>query len=112
VAYQRGTLLIERNLPTDCIPVPASSVAEIFKMLKTGVADVSINVEPAQSPLHPLAVAASIGRLDDALERVPLHHYLLDSHRELGERLNVVLKRMQASGEIQTIRTKTLGAAK
>ncbi len=108
VAYQRGVLLIERNLPSDSRRVEAASVAEVFRLVKSGMADVGLAVEPIQSLPNPLAVSAGLTRVDAVIDQIPLHHYLLGRHREIGARLNSVLKRMQASGELDAIRARVL----
>ncbi len=110
VVYQRGALVVERNLPDDCVRVEAAAIGELFRMLSRGMADVALVVESVQSEPHALASAAGIVRLDGAVERTALHHYLLGSHRELGTRLGGALKRMSASGEMQAITLKTLQA--
>lgn len=108
VAYQRGVLLIERNLPSDSRRVEAASLTEVFRLVKSGMADIGLAVEPVQSLPNPLAASAGLGRLDAVIDQIPLHHYLLGRHREIGARLNSVLKRMQASGELDAIRARVL----
>ena len=108
VVYQRGTLVVERNLPAHCQPVEAGSIVEMFRLLSYGVADVALAVEPALSKPHLLSNAYGIRRSDGVIERIPLHHYLVGKHRETGVRLNTVLKRMASSGEMQAIANKTL----
>lgn len=108
VAYQRGALIVERNLPPTSQSLEGSNIAEQFRMLGRGMADVVLIVEPANNKPHALAKAAGAMRTDTALELIPLHHYLLGSHREFGLRLGAVLARMSANGELQAIRTKAL----
>ncbi len=108
VAYQRGTLVVERNLPPNCQRVEAGSVVELFRLLSHGVADIALVVEPAQSKPHPLSNTYGAGRSDGILERTPLHHYLLGKHQETGARLNTVLKRMANNGEMQAVTNRAL----
>lgn len=108
VAYIRGTLLIEKNLPAGSLAIAASSQIELFRMLKMGLCDVLLMPELEHSELSALATAPGARRLDGALERLPLHHYLTARHQELGKRLDAVLKRMEASGEAQAIKIKKL----
>lgn len=108
VGYQRGVLIIERNLPADIRRVEATTLADLFPLLSRGLADVVLAVEPAQSPPFALALAAQIQRQPAALESVALYHYLLDRHRDFGLRLGSVLKRMQGNGQMQEIRLKAL----
>ena len=111
VAYQRGALIVERNLPPTSQRLEGSNIGEQFRMLGRGMADVVLIVEPANNKPHALAKAAGAIRTDTALELIPLHHYLLGSHRDFGLRLGAVLARMSASGELQAIRAKALHGA-
>ena len=104
VAFLRGTLLIERKLPGGAHRVEASSIVEMFRLLQRNTVDVVVMSDPVHSKPHPSARPAGVVRLDGVLETTPLHHYLLGKHHELGTRLNAVLKRMAASGEMQDIR--------
>lgn len=108
VGYQRGVLIIERNLPADIRRVEATTIPDLFQLLSRGFADVVLVVEPAQSPPSPIAQTAHIQRQAAVLESVALYHYLLERHREFGQRLGSVLKRMQSSGQMQEIRLKAL----
>ncbi|MES2949948.1 MAG: hypothetical protein V4858_15505 [Pseudomonadota bacterium] len=108
VAYQRGALVVERNLPPSSQRLEGSSIAEQFRMLGRGMADVVLIVEPANNKPHALAKAKAAIRTDTALQLIPLHHYLLGSHRDFGLRLGTVLARMMASGELQMVRAKAL----
>lgn len=110
VAYLRGTLLIERNLPPGSLRLESASVSDMFRLASSGVADVVIMSDPAQSPPHPLARPAGLTRLDGRLASTHLHHYLLGKHQELGQRLNLALKKMAANGEMQIIRAKAVKA--
>ena len=111
VAYQRGALIVERNLPPTSQRLEGSNIGDQFRMLGRGMADVVLIVEPANNKPHALAKAAGAVRTDAALELIPLHHYLLNSHRDFGLRLGVVLARMSANGELQAIRAKALNGA-
>ncbi len=111
VVYQRGALVVERNLPEDSVRVEAAAIGELFRILARGMADVGLIVEPVQSEPHALAAAVGVVRLDGAVEHTALHHYLLASHQAFGIRLGGVLKRMSTSGEMQSIAQKALQAA-
>lgn len=108
VAYLRGALVVERNLPPDCQRLEASNVSDVFRLLTRGAADIALVLEPQHSKPHPLAVAAGMTRSSEVIERTPMHHYLLEKHRDIGQRLNLVLKRMTASGEMQAVVGKAL----
>lgn len=108
VGYLRGTLMIERQLGSSVIRVEGSTTDDVFKLLIRDVVDIVLIVEPTQSPPSSTALAAKLERLDVVLDSVPLYHYLAERHREVGIRLNTVLKRMQNSGELQKIRAKAL----
>ncbi len=111
VVYQRGALIVERNLPDDTVRIEAASTAEVFRVMGRGMADVALVVEQVQSEPHPQAIATGLVRLEGAMERTALHHYLLGSHREFGARLGAVLKRMSTSGDMQAITQKVLQSA-
>lgn len=108
VAYLRGTLLIERHLPSGSHHIESPAIVDMFRLASSGVADVVVMSDPAQSQPHPMARAAGLTRLDAILASTNLHHYLLGKHQELGQRLNGVLKRMAATGEMQAIRSKAV----
>ena len=108
VGYLRGTLIIERQLGSGNKRIEGDTQADVFKLLSRGIVDVVLIVEPAQSPPAANAVAAKLERLEVVLDSVPLYHYLSERHRDVGIRLNTVLKRMQSSGELQKIRQKVL----
>ena len=108
VGYLRGTILIERQLNASIKRVEGDTQDDVFKLLSRGVVDVVLIVEPSQSPPASSALTAKLERLDVVLDSVPLYHYLSERHREVGLRLNTVLKRMQSSGELQKIRMKAL----
>jgi ABC-type amino acid transport substrate-binding protein len=112
VAFMRGTLLIERKLPAGSQRLEASSLHEMFRLLQAGIADVILVTEPAQLDPNPLAIGVGAVRLEAVLERTPLHHYLLNSHRELGERIDGVLKRLEANGETRAIKARVMSASR
>jgi ABC-type amino acid transport substrate-binding protein len=103
VAYRRGVLVIERNLGPGIKRVEAKSEADALRMAAAGVVDLALAAESAQAPVHVLATGGKLRRQDAVLHEVPLYHYLRNSHRALAERLDLVLKRMRAAGEIDAI---------
>lgn len=108
IGYIRGVLMIERNLDSTVNRVEGSSADDVFKLLSRGLVDIVLVVEPAQSPPSSAALAAKLERIDVVLDSVPLYHYLAERHRDIGMRLNTILKRMQDSGQLQKIRLKAL----
>ena len=108
VGYLRGTLVIERQLGSPLKRVEGDTQDDVFKLLSRGVVDVVLVVEPAQSAPASSAVAAKLERLEVVLDTVPLYHYLSERHRDVGIRLNTILKRMQTNGELQKLRQKVL----
>jgi polar amino acid transport system substrate-binding protein len=108
VGYLRGALMIERQLGSVIKRVEGDTQDDVFKLLSRGVVDVVLVVEPTQSAPASSALAAKLERLDVVLDSVPLYHYLSERHRDVGIRLNTVLKRMQSSGELQKIRQRVL----
>ena len=110
VAYMRGVLVLERNIPNGAVRVEADTAAEVLRMVNAGIADVGLMTEPAQAKLYPGAKTYGLVRQDAVLMQYPLHHYLIASHRDLGLRLNAVLKKLEASGELPAIRAKAIAA--
>ena len=110
VAYMRGVLVLERNIPNGGVRVEADTAAEVLRMVNAGIADVGLMTEPAQAKPYAGAKTYGLVRQDAVLLQYPLHHYLIGSQRELGLRLNAVLKKLEASGELQAIRAKALAA--
>lgn len=108
VAYQRGILRIEQLLPAGALRVEASSSHELFRLLASGGADLALSTEPGQAP--PLRRATGLRRLEVVLDEHALHHYLDARHAELAKRLNLALRKLQASGELDNLRRHTLQA--
>jgi polar amino acid transport system substrate-binding protein len=111
VAYARGTLVIERNLPPTARRVETRSTEDALRMAAEGIVDVAIVAIPQQAPLSAYETSGKLHRLEPALDQVALYHYLIARHRGLAERLDVVLARLQASGELDQIRQRALGQA-
>jgi polar amino acid transport system substrate-binding protein len=103
VGYRRGVLVIERHLAADVKRIEAKTDGDALRMLTAGLVDVVLTTEPAYGPVHPLALSARLSRQEQVLLEVPLYHYLRGNHRALAERLDVVLKRMQQSGELDAL---------
>jgi ABC-type amino acid transport substrate-binding protein len=108
VGYLRGTLLIEKNLPNIVRTIEGTSESDVFKLLSRDIVDVALLVELGECPPSSITLSQEMIRQDTVLEAVDLHHYLLARHREFGIQLNTVLQRMKNSGELQTIRLRTL----
>jgi polar amino acid transport system substrate-binding protein len=108
VAYRRGILAIERNLPVNTRRIEANSSADLFRMLAMGIADVALLGEPAQSEPNPLAEPVHANRVASVLHEELLYHYVLAKHGALAERLNTTLLAMQASGETRKIRQQAM----
>jgi len=106
VAYQRGVLRIEQMLPAGARRVEAGSVTELFRLLKTGIADVALCTEFASGP--PLRRGERLRRLEQPLEEHKLYHYLGGGQAELARQLSGLLQRWQASGELEAIRQAAL----
>lgn len=107
-AYLRGTRIIENKLPASSRRVAATTVDETFRMVARGMADIAIVVEPTDSPAHPLAASDNLTRLAPVIDQLPLYHALSSRHRDLAMRLNVVLEKMSASGEMREIQKSAL----
>lgn len=103
IAHERGVLTVEGKLPADSKRVEGRSIPDVFRILDADLADVAVITEAAHNPPYSNAIAAHIRRLDVVLDEQPLYHYLTQRHSALAIRLNTVLKRMEASGEINLI---------
>lgn len=108
VAYLRGVLLIEDNLPEKVIRLESNTEIDALRALSAKVANLALFAEPKQSPPHPYAQIHQLQRLDIILEKAPLYHYLIDRHRELATKLNKVLEAMQADGRMEDIQRHAL----
>ncbi len=108
VAYQRGVLRVEQLIPAGALRVEASSSHELFRLLASGGADLALSTEPGQAP--PLRRATGLRRLEVVLDEHALHHYLDARHAELARRLALALRRLQASGELDSVRRHALHA--
>ncbi len=108
VAFVRGVLVIERNLPPGAVRVEVGSDADLLRMLPRDMADIGVVAEPARNTLNGIALPATVQRQDKVLEEVPLYHYLHGRHAELAVRLDTALRAMQASGEADALRRKAL----
>lgn len=109
VTYQRGVLAIERRLPDGALRVEANDDPDAFRHLKAGLAEIAVIVEPRQAP--PAALPDEFRRLDLVLETIPLHHYLHARHRAVAARLGEALQRLEASGELASVRQRVLQSA-
>ncbi len=108
VTYSRGTLMVENKLPTNTKRLAAVSAAEMFRMVAQNMADIAIVVEPNGSPPQPLAGSSGLIRLEPVLDQASLYHALSSRHRDLAVRLNAVLVKMSASGEMKEIQKRAL----
>lgn len=106
--YLRGTLMVESKLPTATKPMAAASLNDMYRMVARNMADIAIVVEPAGSPPQALALSDGLIRLAPVLDQAPLYHCLSGRQRELAARLNTVLEKMSASGEMKEIQKRAV----
>lgn len=105
VAHIRGVVRIEQLLPAPAQRVEAASLADVWRLLSTGTADVAVVSEMLRGPgLAPVGLR----RLEVVLDEHTLHHMLGPQHSDLARRLNAALQRLQASGEAEALRQATL----
>ncbi|MEJ6001651.1 substrate-binding periplasmic protein [Paucibacter soli] len=103
VAHLRGVLLIEQQVPADARRVEAGTVDELFRLLALQMVDVVVTVEARLALPLGQRVSPAIARADAELAALPMHHYLGERHGELARRLDAVLARLKASGELDRL---------
>ncbi|CAM3743852.1 substrate-binding periplasmic protein [Roseateles saccharophilus] len=110
VAHLRGVVRVEQLMPAGVHRVEAGSLKELWRLLATEAADVAILSEPAGSPTQKPAGVPGLRRLETVLDEHSVHHVLAGRHAALAQKLNAALLRLQASGELDTLRESTLQA--
>jgi len=110
VAHLRGVVRVEQLMPAGTHRVEAGSLRELWRLLATDAADVAVLSELAGSPAQKPAGVPGLQRLDIVLDEHTIHHVLAGRHAALAKRLNAALLRLQASGELETLRQSTLQA--
>lgn len=110
VAHLRGVVRVEQLMPAGVHRVEAGSLRELWRLLATEAADVAVLSELAGSPAQRPAGIPGLQRLDLVLDEHPIHHVLASRHAALAQKLNAALLRLQASGELDTLRQSTLQA--
>lgn len=108
VAHLRGVVRVEQLMPAGVHRIEAGSLRELWRLLATDAADVAILSEPAVSPVQKPAGITGLRRLDLVLDEHTVHHVLAGKHRDLAQKLNTALLRLQASGELEALRQATL----
>lgn len=111
IAYERGVLAIERNLPPHTRRVEVAMPQELPRMLELNMIQIALDIESIDSPPGPQRLASRFPGKGQRLAEFPLYHLLLGKHRPLGERLDAVLARWQASGELARIRQQAISQA-
>jgi ABC-type amino acid transport substrate-binding protein len=108
VAFKRGTLIIEKNIPKNAVKVEASDLMDVLKLLETGAADIALLSDSRYAGNNYQALLRGFTQHSVILEETNLYHYLRKEHRVLAHRLSVVLKKMETTGESRAIRKKIL----
>jgi len=108
VAHLRGVLLIEQQLPAEARRVEAASVEELFRLLALQMVDIVVTVEPRLAVPLGQRMGTTFVRAEAELAALPMHHYLGERHAELARRLDAVLARMRASGELDRLLQRRL----
>ena len=110
VAHLRGVVRVEQLVPGGVHRVEAGNLRELWRLLASEAADVAIVSELAGGPAqHPVGIHG-LQRLDIVLDEHTVHHVLAGRHAVLAQKLNAALLRLQASGELETLRQSTLQA--
>ena len=110
VGVHRGILAIEqgtRGMRID--PAPSNDL--VLRKLMAGRTDVAVMPDIEARELLLARQDSGVKILAPALARVPLYHYLHKRNRMLAQRLEGVLKAMEADGTIAAIRSRLLARA-
>jgi ABC-type amino acid transport substrate-binding protein len=110
VAHLRGVVRVEQLMPPGTHRVEAGSLKELWRLLATDAADVAVLSELAGCPAQRPGGVPGLQRLDVVLDEHTVHHVLDGRHAALAQKLNTVLLRLQASGELEALRQSTLQA--
>ena len=110
VAHLRGIVRVEQLMPAGTHRVEAGSLRELWRLLSSDAADVAVLSELAGSPMQKPMGMPGLQRLDVVLDEHTVHHVLAARHVALAQKLNAALLKLQASGELETLRQSTLQA--
>jgi polar amino acid transport system substrate-binding protein len=110
IGYHRGIVVFEQGttgMKTDTAP----NNELLLRKLAGGRTDVILMVDVEAREMLAARKDDTIQILSPPIERVQLYHYLQVRHRLLAQRLEGVLKAMEAEGAIAEIRNSTLARA-
>ncbi|MGQ3094160.1 MAG: hypothetical protein ACT6RP_11975 [Roseateles sp.] len=110
VAHLRGVVRVEQLIPAGVQRVEAGNLRELWRLLASDAADVAVLSELAGSPAQKPPGVPGLRRLEVVLDEHAVHHVLAGRHAALALKLNAALLRLQASGELETLRQTTLQA--
>jgi ABC-type amino acid transport substrate-binding protein len=91
-------------------PIPANDMTHLFKLLTLGRIDVAVAVlDAGRIEIHRHYPAAGIHPVGEPLFIAPLYHYVHVKNGHLVQKLEAVLEKMEAKGEIRALRKTALG---
>ncbi len=93
-------------------PIPANDMTHLFKLLKLGRIDVAVAVlDAGRIEIHRNYPDAGIHPTGEPLHVAPLYHYIHVKNGHLLQKLEAVLREMEANGEIEALLEKALKEA-
>jgi ABC-type amino acid transport substrate-binding protein len=99
---ERGT----QGMPT---VEPVTTMENLMQSLQAGRFEVAVNDRfSGLLVIRKLGLEGKVQPLDPPLERIPLHHFLHERHRDLVPKVGQVIRGMQASGELDKLRQRVM----
>jgi hypothetical protein len=102
VSYERGIILYDVRL-AKAYAVHAISADDTLHLLSQGSSEVAVVLEKEADFVVQSGKYKNICRVLQPLEITPLFHALNKSHADIAQKLQVVLKDMEAHGEINAL---------
>jgi polar amino acid transport system substrate-binding protein len=99
---ERGT----QGMPT---VQPVTTMENLMQSLEAGRFEVAVNDRfSGLLVIRKLGLEGKVQPLEPPLEHIPLHHFLHERHRDLVPKVGLVVRGMQASGELDRLRQQVM----
>lgn len=109
IGIVRGVGSSERGTQGMRAVEPVPSMEHLMQSLEAGRFEVAVNDRfSGLLVLRRLGLEGKVVPLEPVLERIPLHHFLHERHRELVPRVGQVIRNMQLSGELERLRQRVM----